>query len=148
MDENAGGRVRRLRASLDTGDQESAELPLEEVPLNPVGQGRRRRQDAGGADQSWAKPQERGEEEQRASLSLRHVLTYEPARRTAREGFGLRPRGQRPDARSNSDCGKQVGDPDHQHDGQGAAKTRLLRGNGGVPGRKEDKHPERKHVEL
>jgi hypothetical protein len=46
--------MRRLRAQVDTGDREPAELPVEEVPLDPVGQRRPRRQDAGVADQDWA----------------------------------------------------------------------------------------------
>jgi len=48
---------------VDTRNGESAKLPLEEVPLDPVEQGRRGWQDAGGADQGWAQPEEHGKEE-------------------------------------------------------------------------------------
>jgi hypothetical protein len=40
LDENAGRRMRRVRASLDTGDREPAKLPLEEVSYNALGQRR------------------------------------------------------------------------------------------------------------
>ena len=52
-----------MAGTLDTRNGDSAELPLEEVSLNLVEQGRRRRQDAGGADQCGEEPQEHGEEE-------------------------------------------------------------------------------------
>jgi hypothetical protein len=52
-----------MRASLDTGEQESAELPLEKVSLNIVEQKRRGRQDAGSEGQDRAQPQDEGEEE-------------------------------------------------------------------------------------
>ena len=55
---------------------ESAELPLEEMPINAVGQRRRGRQDAGSADQGWAKPQDGGEEERMMphfGMSLKQV---------------------------------------------------------------------------
>ena len=45
MEDNAGRRLRRLRASVDTRNREPAKLPLQEVPLNLVEQGRDRRQD-------------------------------------------------------------------------------------------------------
>jgi hypothetical protein len=38
MEDNAGRRVRCLRAPMDTGNGEPAELPVEEVPLDPMGQ--------------------------------------------------------------------------------------------------------------
>ena len=60
---DAGRRMRRLRAPMDTGDPEPAELPLEEVPLNAMEQGRGRRQDAGGTDQGREKPQDNSEQE-------------------------------------------------------------------------------------
>jgi len=41
LDENADRGMRRLRAQMDTGDREPAELPVEEVPLDSVGQRRR-----------------------------------------------------------------------------------------------------------
>jgi hypothetical protein len=49
--------MRRVRASVDTGEQESAELPLEKVSLNFVEQGRHRRQNEASTDQDGAKPQ-------------------------------------------------------------------------------------------
>jgi hypothetical protein len=58
MDENAGRRLRRMRASLDTGEQESAELPFEKVSLNFVEQGRHRRQNEASTDQHRAQPQD------------------------------------------------------------------------------------------
>lgn len=40
MEDDAGRRMRRLRAQVDTGDGEPTELPVQEMPLNPVEQGR------------------------------------------------------------------------------------------------------------
>jgi hypothetical protein len=40
LDENAGRRLRRVRASVDTGVGKSAKLPFEEMSLNLVEQGR------------------------------------------------------------------------------------------------------------
>ena len=40
LEDNASRSLRRLRASVDTRNGEPAELPVEEVPLDPVGQRR------------------------------------------------------------------------------------------------------------
>jgi hypothetical protein len=45
-EDNAGRRLRRLRAQMDTGDPESAKLSSQSVSLNALGQGWHRRQDA------------------------------------------------------------------------------------------------------
>ena len=62
LENHAGCRLRCLRAQVDTGEREPAKLPLQEVPLNPVGQRWRGRQDSGGADQDGSEPQDGGEE--------------------------------------------------------------------------------------
>ena len=40
LEDNASCGMRRLRAQVDTGDREPAELPVEEVPLDSLGQRR------------------------------------------------------------------------------------------------------------
>ena len=54
LEDNAGRGLRRVRASVDTGDSEPVKLPPEEMSLNVVEQGRRGRQDAGSTDQDRA----------------------------------------------------------------------------------------------
>jgi hypothetical protein len=49
-----------MRAQVDTRDGEPAKLPIKEVPLNPLEQGRRGRQDSGGENHGWAQPQAEG----------------------------------------------------------------------------------------
>src|ERR1700757_1150959 len=56
VENDAGRCLRRMRASVDTRNGEPAELPVEEVPLDPMGQRWGRWQDAGGADQGGAQP--------------------------------------------------------------------------------------------
>lgn len=62
MGENACSRLRRLRASLDTGEKESEKLPAKGMSIYVVEQRRRGRQDAGSADQSGTEPQDDGKE--------------------------------------------------------------------------------------
>jgi hypothetical protein len=47
---------------MDAGNWEPAELRFEAMTLNPEEKGRRGRQDAGNADQGWAKPQDEGKQ--------------------------------------------------------------------------------------
>jgi hypothetical protein len=69
LEDNASCRMRRLRAQVDTGNGAPAKLPFEEVQINALEQGRNRRENAGGADQGWAQPQDEGGEELRLSLA-------------------------------------------------------------------------------
>ena len=59
MEDYADRGVRRLRASVDTRDQEPAKLSFQEMSLDSLGQRRRGRQDAGSADQDGTQPQDR-----------------------------------------------------------------------------------------
>jgi hypothetical protein len=63
LDENADRRMRRLRAQVDTGDREPAKLPVQEMPLDSLGQGRRGRQDARSQNQDGSQSQDHDDEE-------------------------------------------------------------------------------------
>jgi hypothetical protein len=63
VENDAGRCLRCLRASVDTGDREPAELSVEGVPFDAVEQRRGRRQDEGSADQGRAQSQDSSDED-------------------------------------------------------------------------------------
>ncbi len=69
--------MRRVRAQVDTGDREPAQLSVEEVSLNALGQGRRGRQDSGGENQGGAQPQSESEEEPMIAVLHNHSAGFE-----------------------------------------------------------------------
>jgi hypothetical protein len=56
LEEDAGCGVRRVWAQVDTGIGEPAKLPIQEMPLDAMGQGWRGRADTGSTDQDGAEP--------------------------------------------------------------------------------------------
>jgi hypothetical protein len=51
LEDNAGCGLRRMRTRVDTRESQPFKLPFQEVPLDALGQGRRRWQNAGSPDQ-------------------------------------------------------------------------------------------------
>jgi hypothetical protein len=62
---------------VDTGDPESAKLPVKEVSLNALGQRRRGRQDSGGENHGWAQPQAEGKQRPMMREHSKQVLPAE-----------------------------------------------------------------------
>src|SRR6516162_5652245 len=60
MEDDAGRRMRQVRASVDTRNRQPYKLPVEGVPFDAVEQGGRRRQDARSANQDGAQPEDEG----------------------------------------------------------------------------------------
>jgi hypothetical protein len=63
LEDNSSRRLRRLRAPVDTGEQESAKLPIEGMPLNSLGPRRCGRQNTRSPNQSGSEFQNKSEEE-------------------------------------------------------------------------------------